>query len=67
MSWSRIARQVLSEETIARQGYFRPAAVSGLIDDHVARRQDLSRQIWGLMALTLWVDRYAAVGEPAPS
>jgi asparagine synthase (glutamine-hydrolysing) len=61
------ARQVLSEETIARQGYFRPAAVSGLIDDHVARRQDLSRQIWGLMALTLWVDRYAAVGEPAPS
>ena len=60
------ARQVLSEETIARQGYFRPAALSGLIDDHVARRQDLSRQIWGLMALTLWVDRYAAVGGTRP-
>jgi asparagine synthase (glutamine-hydrolysing) len=61
------ARQVLSSETISRQGYFRPAAVTGLIDAHVARRRDLSRQIWGLMALTLWVDRYAAVREPAPS
>ncbi len=61
------ARQVLSAETVARQGYFRPAAVRGLIDDHAARRQDLSRQIWGLMALTLWVERYAAVGDPAPS
>jgi asparagine synthase (glutamine-hydrolysing) len=59
------ARETLSSETLARQGYFRPAAVSRLIDDHVARREDLSRQIWGLMAFTLWVDRYAAVREPA--
>jgi asparagine synthase (glutamine-hydrolysing) len=59
------ARETLSSETLARQGYFRPAAVARLIDDHVARREDLSRQIWGLMAFTLWVDRYAAVREPA--
>ncbi len=61
------ARQVLSAETVARQGYFRPETVTRLIDDHVARRQDLSRQIWGLMALTLWVERYAAVAAPATS
>jgi asparagine synthase (glutamine-hydrolysing) len=59
------ARETLSSETLARQGYFRPAAVARLIDAHVARREDLSRQIWGLMAFTLWVDRYAAVREPA--
>jgi asparagine synthase (glutamine-hydrolysing) len=59
------ARETLSSETLARQGYFHPGAVARLIDAHVARREDLSRQIWGLMAFTLWVDRYAAVREPA--
>jgi asparagine synthase (glutamine-hydrolysing) len=59
------ARETLSSETLVRQGYFRPEAVARLIDAHVARREDLSRQIWGLMAFTLWVDRYAAVREPA--
>jgi asparagine synthase (glutamine-hydrolysing) len=53
------AREVLSTETVARQGYFRPEAVTRLIDDHGARREDLSRQIWGLLAFTLWVERYA--------
>ena len=35
------------------------------------RREDLSRQLWGLMAFTLWFDRYAASlagpNEPIPS
>ena len=48
------ARDVLAADTIARQGYFRPAAVTRLLDDHVAGRADLSRQLWGLLALTLW-------------
>jgi hypothetical protein len=25
-----------------------------VLDDHVAGRADLSRQLWGLLALTLW-------------
>jgi hypothetical protein len=29
-----------------------------LIDDHVARRADLSRQIGGLLAFTLWYERH---------
>jgi asparagine synthase (glutamine-hydrolysing) len=57
------ARQVLSPENVTRQGYFRPEAVTALIDAHVARREDLSRQLWGLLAFTLWFDRYG-VGEP---
>jgi asparagine synthase (glutamine-hydrolysing) len=61
------ARQVLSAETVARQGFFRPAAVSALIDDHVGRRSDLSRQIWGLMSFTLWFDSYARLEESAPA
>jgi asparagine synthase (glutamine-hydrolysing) len=57
------AREVLSRETIKRQGLLRPEAVTRVLDDHVAGREDLSRQIWGLLAFTLWFDRYAR--EPA--
>jgi asparagine synthase (glutamine-hydrolysing) len=53
------ARDVLSAETIERQGYLRPEAVSRVLDDHVSRKDDLSRQIWGLLSFTLWFDRYA--------
>jgi hypothetical protein len=32
--------------------------VTAILDRHVARREDLSRQLWGLMAFSLWHDRY---------
>jgi asparagine synthase (glutamine-hydrolysing) len=53
------AREVLSPTTLAKQGMLDPAAVTSLLDSHCAGREDLSRQLWGLMALTLWFDRYA--------
>ncbi|HWO16853.1 MAG TPA: asparagine synthase (glutamine-hydrolyzing) [Solirubrobacterales bacterium] len=53
------AREVLSPATLARQGCLDPAAVTPLLDRHCAGREDLSRQLWGLMAFTLWFDRYA--------
>jgi asparagine synthase (glutamine-hydrolysing) len=53
------AREVLSPATLARQGCLDPATVTGLLDRHCAGREDLSRQLWGLMAFTLWFDRYA--------
>jgi asparagine synthase (glutamine-hydrolysing) len=52
------ARDVLSAETLRRQGYFEPAVVTRLLDDHVAGREDLSRQLWGLLAFTLWHERH---------
>lgn len=67
-SWLRgelqpFARDVLSTETIERQGYLDAAAVQRLIDAHVQGRDDLSRQLWGLLSFTIWFDRYAR--EPA--
>ena len=59
----RFARDVLSPETIERQGYLDPVAVTRVLDDHISGREDLSRQIWGLLNFTLWFDRYAR--EPA--
>ncbi|MEK6274787.1 MAG: asparagine synthase (glutamine-hydrolyzing) [Actinomycetota bacterium] len=52
------ARDTLSAETLRRQGFFRPEAVTRLLDDHVAGREDLSRQLWGLLSFTLWHERH---------
>ena len=53
------AREMLSPDALARQGFLDPAAVTPLIDAHCAGQEDLSRQLWGLMAFTLWFDRHA--------
>ena len=58
------ARDTLSPETLRRQGYFRPEAVTPLLDRHVAGKEDLSRQLWGLLAFTLWHERHVE-REPA--
>jgi asparagine synthase (glutamine-hydrolysing) len=52
------ARETLSAETLRRQGFFRPAAVERLLDAHVAGREDLSRQLWGLLSFTLWHEHH---------
>nr|MBA3843086.1 hypothetical protein [Actinomycetota bacterium] len=41
-----------------RQGFLRPQAVTRVLEDHVAGRADLSRQLWGLLAFTLWHERH---------
>jgi asparagine synthase (glutamine-hydrolysing) len=59
------ARELLAPERTRSQGFFEPRFVSRLLDEHVARRQDHSRQLWGLMSFSLWVDQ-ARVGAGAP-
>jgi asparagine synthase (glutamine-hydrolysing) len=51
------AREVLSAPNLEGQGYLDPAVVTGILDRHLSGREDLSRQLWGLMSLTLWGDR----------
>ncbi len=63
------ARDVLSPETLRRQAFFQPATVTRLLDRHVAGKEDLSRQLWGLLAFTLWYERHVermpgALAEP---
>jgi asparagine synthase (glutamine-hydrolysing) len=52
------ARATLSAATLRRQGFFEPAAATRVLDEHVAGREDLSRQLWGLLAFTLWYERH---------
>jgi asparagine synthase (glutamine-hydrolysing) len=64
-SWLRgelepLAREVLSPDQVRRHGYFRPETVTRLLDDHVAGREDFSRQLWGLLSFTLWCEQASA-------
>jgi asparagine synthase (glutamine-hydrolysing) len=52
-----LARDLLSPERTRGQGFFEPAAVTSLLDDHIARRDDHSRQLWGLMCFSLWAEQ----------
>ena len=60
-----LARDILAGETLARQGYFRPAAVHSLLGRHVERREDLSRPLWALIAFTLWHDAHVSGAQAA--
>src|SRR4051794_516446 len=53
------AREVLAPARIRDQGWFDSDVVTAIVDRHVSGREDLSRQIWGLMAFSLWHERYA--------
>jgi asparagine synthase (glutamine-hydrolysing) len=59
------ARETLAPDTLRRQGFFRPEAVTRVLDRHVAGEEDLSRQLWGLLAFTLWHERHVE-REPGP-
>jgi asparagine synthase (glutamine-hydrolysing) len=60
-----LARDVLSPAALRRQGLFAPGPVTRALDRHVARREDLSRPLWALLAFTLWHD--AVLGPSAAS
>jgi len=58
------ARTTLSPENLQRQGFFQTQPVTRLIDEHVAGREDWSRQLWGLLAFTLWYERHVEQEPP---
>jgi asparagine synthase (glutamine-hydrolysing) len=55
-----LARDVLAPDALRRGGVLDPAPVQRLLDEHVARRQDHSRALWGLLSFTLWQQRCAS-------
>jgi asparagine synthase (glutamine-hydrolysing) len=61
------ARDTLSADTLRRQGFFRPEVVGRVLDEHVAGGEDHSRQIWGLLAFTLWHERHVEGSQPPAS
>jgi len=49
-----MARDLLAPAALERGGVLAPAPVARLLDEHVARRDDHSRAIWGLLCFVLW-------------
>jgi asparagine synthase (glutamine-hydrolysing) len=61
------ARDTLSADTLRRQGFFRHEPVQRLLDEHVSGKQDWSRQLWCLLAFTLWHERHVEQEPRSPS
>jgi asparagine synthase (glutamine-hydrolysing) len=56
-------QSVLSPERIAGKGFFDPAAVKILIDEHLSGRKDNRKQLWTLFVFELWHDGYLKGGH----
>jgi asparagine synthase (glutamine-hydrolysing) len=61
------AREVLAPDRTRNQGVFDPKTVTATLDAHVARREDLSRQLWGLICFSLWLESATAQQRAAPA
>jgi asparagine synthase (glutamine-hydrolysing) len=57
---------LLSSRALNR-GYFKPAAVRALVDEHVSRRADRTSHIWGLLMLELWFREFVDAPLAAPT
>jgi asparagine synthase (glutamine-hydrolysing) len=53
-------------ERVRARGLFDPAAVSELLDAHLARRADHKKALFTLLALDLWCDRVFGEGAAVP-
>ncbi len=54
-----MARDLLAPDALRRGGVLDPAPVTRLLEEHVARRDDHSRALWGLLCFALWQDGVA--------
>jgi len=52
--------EVLAPDRLRREGFFEPAAVGQLVDDHLAGRRDNRKQLWTLFAFELWHEGFAS-------
>jgi len=59
----------LAADKLRREGFFQPAYVQRLLDDHLGGRRDNRKQLWTLFMFERWYERYAApfetTAEPA--
>ncbi len=52
----------LTDGVLRRSGLFYPTQVWALVRDHLDRRVNAGYQLWGLLTLLLWMDRWGITG-----
>jgi asparagine synthase (glutamine-hydrolysing) len=52
-----LREQLLSEKS-ARRGYLRPEVVKRMVEEHTEGRRDYTHQLWTLLMLELWFQRF---------
>ncbi len=50
--------EYLDADRLRREGYFDPAAVNALVQEHVAARANHSHVLWSLVSFEMWKERY---------
>jgi asparagine synthase (glutamine-hydrolysing) len=53
------AQDLLSTENLSRTGVLEPAAARQALDQHLAGQRDLGYELWGMLMLQAWLDRWA--------
>src|SRR3954452_13547008 len=61
------ARETLAADVLRRQGFFQPAAVQRILDEHVSGAEDWSRNIGGLLSFPLWYEHHVERQPSSPS
>jgi asparagine synthase (glutamine-hydrolysing) len=58
-----LAKDLLAEDRLAREGFFVPGEVTRLLTEHLDGRADHRKPLWTLMAFELWMDRHGPGGQ----
>ncbi len=59
------AEDLLSEEKLAREGFFDPAPVRAALREHVEGKRNRQYQLWTVLMFQSWLDQQAGAGRPA--
>ena len=62
-----MTRDLLLDERARSRGWFRPAAITRLLDEHAAGRADHGHRLWTLVMLELWQRTYVEADASAPA
>jgi len=60
-----MAQDLLLSPRAVQRGYFRPAAVERLLDEHIHGREDHGEELWDLLVLEVWHRTFIDAGARA--
>jgi asparagine synthase (glutamine-hydrolysing) len=61
--WNGLMHELLSRESLAREGLFDARQVDRLMSEHESGAHNHSHLLWALMVFQLWRDRFKPAAE----